>query len=144
MALAVGLAERREGEGAIHYNSQAALFGQSVKEMAKMLELVGGGAENIVYGAGDLYVTIYGGRTRQIGILLGRGLTFRQALDILKDDTLESFVIATNAANALRKMIEQGKAAKEDFPLLFHIDGIINKGAEVDIPWKAFETETVK
>ena len=144
VALAVGLAERREGEGAIHYNSQAALFGQSVREMGKMLELVGGGAENIVWGAGDLYVTIYGGRTRQIGILLGRGLSFAEALDVLKDDTLESFVVATNAVRALRKMIAQGKAKEADFPLLLHIDALINKGAEVDIPWKAFETETVK
>jgi glycerol-3-phosphate dehydrogenase (NAD(P)+) len=36
VSLAVGLAEKRDGEiGAVHYNSQAALFGQSVKEMTK-------------------------------------------------------------------------------------------------------------
>ena len=33
VSLAVGLAEKRDGEiGAVHYNSQAALFGQGVKE----------------------------------------------------------------------------------------------------------------
>ena len=64
VALAIGLAERREGEGKLHYNSQAALFGQSVKEMRRLLRHDGAGDDNIVFGAGDLYVTIYGGRTR--------------------------------------------------------------------------------
>lgn len=33
-------------------------FGQSIKEMKYILNLIGGGEENIIYGAGDLYVTI--------------------------------------------------------------------------------------
>jgi len=141
---AVGIAERRGGEGAIHYNSQAALFGQSLREMSKMLEICGGGAENMVWGAGDLYVTIYGGRTRRIGILLGRGLSTREALEMMGGDTLESLVIAGNAANALRKMIELGKASESDFPLLLQIDALINRGAGADIPWKAFVTESAR
>ena len=35
--------------------------------------------ENMVVGYGDLYVTVYGGRTRLIGILLGRGLDIDEA-----------------------------------------------------------------
>lgn len=59
VSLAVGLAEKRDGKiGSQHYNSQAALFGQSVKEMTKLLELIGGKPENIIHRAGDLYVTI--------------------------------------------------------------------------------------
>ena len=69
VSLAVGLALGPDGSGKEHYNSQAALFGQSVKEMKQLLTLVGGGEENIIYGAGDLYVTIFGGRTRKIGTL---------------------------------------------------------------------------
>ena len=42
-----------------------------------------GGPENIIHGAGDLYVTVFGGRTRKIGTLLGRGLTFDQAMEEL-------------------------------------------------------------
>ena len=43
VSLAVGLAEKRDGKiGSQHYNSQAALFGQSVKEMTRLLELFGG------------------------------------------------------------------------------------------------------
>ncbi len=141
VSLAVGIAEAREGIGVQHYNSQAALFGQSVKEMKHLLELVGGGEENIIYGAGDLYVTIFGGRTRKIGTLLGRGMSFEDAMKELEGVTLESIVIATRTANAVRKLAENGRVQLEDFPLLMHVDALINKGESVNIPWKSFETE---
>lgn len=142
VTLAVGLSEKREGAGVLHYNSQAALFGQSVAEMRKLLALCGGGDDNIVYGAGDLYVTVFGGRTRKIGTLLGRGLSFEEAMRELDGVTLESIVIATRTARAVRRRISLGRARAEDFPLLLHVDEIINHGSAVDIPWSAFETET--
>ena len=142
VSLAVGMSEAREGrEGVMHYNSQAALFGQSVKEMRRFLRLVGAKDENIVYGAGDLYVTIYGGRTRMIGTLLGRGMAFEDARAALKGVTLESLVIAGRAARAIREKIALGQAKAEDFPLLLHVDDIVSNGAKVDIPWLAFEED---
>lgn len=142
VALAVGLSEKREGAaGREHYNSQAALFGQAVREMRKLLCLAGGGDDAIVWGAGDLYVTVFGGRTRRIGVLLGRGLTFEEAMKELEGVTLESVVIARRTAEALRARIRSGAARAEDFPLLLHIDDIISNGARVDIPWEKFETE---
>ena len=139
VSLAVGLAEKRDGKaGAVHYNSQAALFGQSVKEMTSLLSLIGGGPENIVYGAGDLYVTIFGGRTRKIGTLLGKGLTFDEAMKELEGVTLESIVIATRTARAVRKLAARGIVDADEYPLLMHVDEIINHGVEVDIPWKKF------
>ena len=141
ISLAIGLAERREGVGRQHYNSQAALFGQSVKEMRRLLEHYGAGADNIVFGAGDLYVTVFGGRTRLIGTLLGRGLSFEQAMGELRGVTLESVVIATRAAAAVRRKIALGQLRGEDFPLLLHCDDIINRGCEVNIPWRAFEED---
>lgn len=144
VSLAIGLSERLEGVGGKeHYNSQAALFGQSVREMRRLLKLTGGIDDNIVLGAGDLYVTVFGGRTRKIGTLLGRGLSFEAAMQELSGVTLESIVIATRTARAVRALIERGKAQKEDFPLLMHIDDIINHGAQVAVPWNAFETETI-
>ncbi len=139
VTLAVGLAEKRDGKiGAVHYNSQAALFGQSIKEMIQLLELINGGPENIVHGGGDLFVTVFGGRTRKIGTLLGRGLTFQEAMDELAGVTLESIVIATRTARAVRKLAERGVVSLDDYPLLMHVDAIINEGAEVNIPWKKF------
>jgi glycerol-3-phosphate dehydrogenase (NAD(P)+) len=141
VTLAVGLSERSDGKQ--HYNSQAALFGQSVREMRRLLALFGGHDDNIVYGAGDLYVTIFGGRSRRIGTLLGMGVSFEDAMKELAGVTLESVVIAGRTARAVRALIAAGKAKAEDYPLLLHIDDIITNGAGVDIPWEAFETETV-
>lgn len=142
VTLAVGMAEKRDGKiGAQHYNSQAALFGQSVKEMGKLLEIIGGKPENLIHGVGDLYVTVFGGRTRKIGTLLGRGLSFEEAMNELKGVTLESIVITTRTARAAKKLAERNVIALEDFPLLMHIDTLINEGAEVNIPWDAFTWE---
>jgi len=136
VCLSVGLAEARDGK--LHYNSQAALFGQSVREMRRLLAICGGDDENIVHGAGDLYVTIFGGRTRKIGALLGRGLPFDEALEQLSGVTLESHVIAQRTGRALWRLIERKRASAADFPLLLHIDDIISRGATVNIPWEKF------
>lgn len=142
VSLAVGLAERKEGIGGKqHYNSQAAIFGQSVKEMRRILKHLGVNDDNIIFGAGDLYVTIYGGRTRMIGTLLGRGMKFEEAKAALNGVTLESLVIATRAAAAIRRKIELGELQAKDFPLLLHCDDIINNGVEVNIPWQQFEED---
>jgi len=142
VTLAIGLSERLEGIGGTqHYNSQAALFGQSVREMRRLIAHVGGHDDNIVYGTGDLYVTIFGGRTRLIGTLLGRGYTMEQAMKELNGITLESLVIATRAARAVRRLIERGAVQAQDYPLLTHIDRVINFCEPVNIPWSAFETE---
>lgn len=141
VTLAVGMAEKRDGK--LHYNSQAALFAQSVREMRRLLRLVGGGEDNIVFGAGDLYVTVFGGRTRLIGTLLGKGLCFEEAMRELEGVTLESIVIATRTAKAVRALIARGEADARDYPLLLHVDEIINRGAAVEIPWTKFEVDAL-
>ena len=136
VTLALGLS-LREGE-IIHYNSQAALFGQSIREMRKLLTLYGYNEGNIDFAAGDLYVTVFGGRTRKIGTLLGLGQNLETALNELSGITLESVVIAERTSKAILTCIKDGKASKKDFPLLLHIYDIITKEAPVDIPWKDF------
>ena len=139
VTLAVGLAEARDGK--LHYNSQAALFGQSVREMRRLLAICGGGDDLIYLGAGDLYVTVFGGRTRLIGTLLGKGMSFDDAMKTLSGVTLESIVIASRTAEAVRALAQKGKVNLSDFPLLMHIDELINRGEKVNIPWNAFESE---
>lgn len=139
VCIAVGRSEMQNADGHLNYNSQAALFGQGVREMMALLEIYGGGEENIVYGAGDMYVTIFGGRTRKIGILLGKGMSLQEATKELQGVTLESVVIATRTALAVRKMIEEGTASEKDFPLMLYLDDIINRGQKREIPWDAFE-----
>jgi len=136
VALALGLS-LKEGE-VIHYNSQAALFGQSVNEMMRLISLYGYGQENLVFGVGDLYVTIFGGRTRKIGTLLGMGHDYDYALNQLSGITLESGVIAARTGEAVKTLIQNQKVDEKDFPLLLHVYDIITNNAKVCIPWKSF------
>lgn len=139
VTMAIGMAEKADGNGCVeHYNAEAALFGQSVKEMGKLLALLGGGPENLAYGIGDLYVTVFGGRTRLLGTLLGRGLSFTTAMGKLDGITLESVVIARRIMQALKARADAGKADLRDYPLLAHVAAVIEEGAQVDIPWEAF------
>jgi len=137
VTLAVGMSEAKGLPQ--QYNSQAALFGQGVAEMRQLLALFGGGDENIVWGAGDLYVTVFGGRTRQLGTLLGEGLAFEDAITQLAGVTLESVVIASRVAKALREKVQLRVAQADQFPLLLHVDEIINSKVKVDVPWNDFE-----
>jgi glycerol-3-phosphate dehydrogenase (NAD(P)+) len=136
IALAIGLS-LKDGD-ILHYNSQAALFGQSIREMRRLLALFGYGEGNIDYAAGDMYVTVFGGRTRKIGTLLGLGYSLEHALNELSGITLEAVVIAQRTSKAILTCIRKGRAVKEDYPLLLHICDIITKDAPVNIPWKAF------
>jgi len=87
---------------------------------------------------GDLYVTVYGGRTRLVGILLGKGLDIDKAKAQLNGVTLESLVVAERVARAVKKNIADGILCAEDFPLLLHIDEIISEKKPVNIPWESF------
>ena len=144
VALTIGLNQKEFGlDSELHFNSQAAVFYQSLREMAKLLEFQGAGTlDNLAVGIGDLYVTVYGGRTRLIGILLGRGLNIAEAKAELNGVTLESLVVAERVARAVHKSAQLGKLNLADFPLLLHIDEILTQGREVEIPWNAFRFES--
>ena len=145
ITLTIGLNQKEFGlDSELHYNSQAAVFGQAVREMDKLLTLQGADHfNNRVIGYGDLYVTVYGGRTRLVGILLGRGLTIKEAKEELNGVTLESLVVAERVARAIKVKAEKGLVNKADFPLLMHIDEILTQNKEVNIPWEAFTFEQV-
>lgn len=134
VSLAIGLAEARDGEGCIlQYNPQAALFGQAIKEMRKLIAYCGGSPEILPFGAGDLYVTIFGGRTRRIGTLLGRGIPYASAREMLAGVTLESVAIA----GVVGKAIDSTADGFTAYPLLHLVYDLIN-GREREIPWDAF------
>jgi len=143
IALTIGENQKKFGlESELHFNSQAAVFGQAMREMAKLLEMQGAGTlDNLCVGAGDLYVTVYGGRTRLVGILLGRGMDIDAAKAELNGVTLESLVVAVRVARAVRVLAAEGKADLADYPLLMHVDDILTNHAPVDIPWEKFTYE---
>lgn len=138
-ALAIGMAEALKGDGVSHNNSEAALFQQSVKEMMELLNLVGGRPENIMFGAGDLNVTVAAGRSRTVGLLLGKGHTIEEVQESLQGQTLEAVVIATRTASAVKALSERGKLDLKEFPLLMHVNALLNEGAKLNIPWKEFQ-----
>ena len=143
VALTIGVNQRKFGlESELHFNSQAAIFGQSVKEMARLLAYQGAESlENLAVGLGDLYVTVYGGRTRLIGILLGRGMNIDEARAELHGVTLESLVVAERVARAIKRASERGALQLHDFPLLLHVDEILTEQKTVNIPWEDFTFE---
>lgn len=141
VGLAVGMMEAAGADGLANlYNPQAALFGQSCYEMTRLVRLMGGDPANLTWlpGPGDLYVTVFGGRTVRLGKLLGQGIPFSEARRILAGVTLESVEITTRVARALPKLAARGLVDLADFPLLLHLDRILNQGEPVNIPWQAF------
>lgn len=141
VGLAVGMMEQAGPDGlAGMYNPQAALFAQSCLEMRRMLALLDCDPAEIDWlpGAGDLYVTVFGGRTVRLGKLLGQGDTFIEARRKMAGETLESVEIITRIGRALPKLESRGRARTRDFPLILHLDEIINQGKTVNIPWDRF------
>ncbi|MBE6355581.1 MAG: glycerol-3-phosphate dehydrogenase [Lentisphaerae bacterium] len=138
IALTIGENFKRCGKEELHFNSQAAVFLQASREMDSLIAHLGGGKESFFVGIGDLYVTVYGGRTRKVGILLGEGFTIDESLEKLQGVTLESLVVAARVAKALKIQAQQGRIDLADYPLLLHVDEIISERKAVNIPWQKF------
>ena len=138
-ALAIGIKEKLGDDGIDHNNMKAALFQESVKEMLDLLRLVGGGEDMIMFAAGDLDVTVSAGRSRTVGLLLGKGYSIEETLAQLKGQTLEAVVIATRTARAVKALAKRGKVREDDFPLLMHVNELLNEGKSLDISWKKFQ-----
>ena len=139
VAMTIGLVNRHHGPDAgLHYNSQAAAFYQAVKEMRYLLEMQGASRDCENIGIGDLYVTVYGGRTRKIGILLGEGKSYEEALQILAGVTLESLVVSRRVWAAMVRKAELGKADLSLYPMLRHAAEVLDNGKDAELPWEAF------
>ena len=144
VAMTVGLVNREHGPSAgLHYNSQAGAFYQAVREMKKLMRIQGGSEECESIGIGDLYVTVYGGRTRKIGILLGEGKSYDEAMEMLSGVTLESVVVSRRVARAVMRLSADGKADLRDFPLLVHASKVLDEGADATLPWDSFTFENL-
>lgn len=139
VAMTIGLCERANGENCgLHYNSQAGAFYQAQREMKKLLKIQGASEDCESIGIGDLYVTVYGGRTRLIGILLGQGLSYEDALKKLNGVTLESLVVSRRVAKAIQIKAKNGEIDIKDFPLIMHVNDVIENGKDAELPWEDF------
>ncbi len=145
--LAVGLAAGAlirvggvDEAGAGMHNLAAALFGASAAEMAKVVALMGGDPNKVVGlpGVGDEYVTCVGGRTIRLGTLLGRGLTYTQAVQEMAGETLEGAYVVRQLAAAIPVWEARGRLGLQELPLLRLLCEVITKDAPVEIPFDRF------
>lgn len=144
VAMTIGLCEKENGiDCGLHYNSQAGAFYQAVREMRKLLRLQNATEDCENMGIGDLYVTVYGGRTRKIGILLGRGMDYDAAVQELSGVTLESLVVSRRVAKALKIKAEKGLVDLKDFPMLVHVSDVLDNGKNAEMPWNSFTFENL-
>lgn len=145
VAMTIGLVTRNLGaEAGLHYNSQAGAFYEAAREMQKLLKMQGAEEDSIILGIGDLYVTVYGGRTRKLGILLGEGKTYEEALKILAGVTLESTVISRRVFKAIFKKAELGLLDINEFPLIVHIANVMENQKDAELPWDDFRFNHTK
>lgn len=123
--------------GAQMHNLAAALFGASAREMARIVTLMGGSAENVAWlpGVGDEYVTCAGGRTVRLGRLLGAGLIYTQAVLELAGETLEGAYVIQQLARALPVWEARGAIGPDELPLLRMLCRVIVDEAPVEIPF---------
>jgi glycerol-3-phosphate dehydrogenase (NAD(P)+) len=144
VGLAGGLLERAGGvddAGAAMHNLAAALFGVSAREMTRIVTLMGGGADKVVGlpGVGDQYVTCVGGRTIRLGRLLGRGLTYGEAVVEMAGETLEGAYIVQQLAQALPVWEAQGRIAADELPLMRLLIRVITQDARLQLELVPFD-----
>jgi len=143
VALAYGALEKSGGAdaaGAHMHNLAAALFGQACTEMARLLE-VAGATRAFAFGlpgAGDLFVTCVGGRTIRLGTLLGKGHSMRDARARLAGLTLEGAEIIGSMAQAIPRLVAQGRLGAAELPLLRLLVDVVVHGRPADVLLEPF------
>jgi glycerol-3-phosphate dehydrogenase (NAD(P)+) len=143
VGLVAGLLEREGGvdaAGAHMHNLAAAVFAQSCTEIERMLQLMGG-TRTFAYwlpGAGDLFVTVQGGRSMRLGKLMGQEHTYDEARALMEEETLEAAFIVQQIGKALPKLTAQGLVAPDDFPLMRALVDTVVHGQPIDLPLDAF------
>lgn len=93
LAIAIGFCDGiSEAKGKPMTNTKAALFSRGLIEMARLARALGGRQETILglAGAGDLFVTVLGGRNGRFGRLVGTGVPPAKAIEEM-GTTVEGF-----------------------------------------------------
>ncbi len=134
VSLAIGLYTKNDPALPEKYNAQAGLFYEATREMECIIELLGGKRNAVAFGAGDLYVTVFGGRTRRLGTILGSGINFEKAKEMLAGVTLESVAI-------IKLIGEYFGTDINKYPLMNHIYTLITENIVKDIPWSSMKYE---
>ena len=143
VGLAAGLLDQAGGPdeaGAYTHNPAAAIFAESAAEMTRLVSILGGHPDNVASlpGVGDHYVTCAGGRSMRLGRLLGKGLTYKQAVEEMKEETLESAWVVAQIAKALPRLEERGLLGRDELPLMRLLCRVVASGEKAVVPFDEF------
>ena len=122
------------------HNLAAAVFGQGVSEIARVLRAFGQ-AERFAAslpGAGDYYVTCAGGRNMRLGRLMGSGMTLNRARDEMQGITIESLSIIGAMAGALPKLYQRSILDRRHLPLMEYLIRTVQTGTAEPFPLDTF------
>ncbi|RLE66167.1 MAG: glycerol-3-phosphate dehydrogenase [Thermoprotei archaeon] len=124
-----GFAKKRNGLEM--NNAKSAFFAQAIKEMAYIVEQMGGKRETVygLSGIGDLLVTTRGGRNGMFGMFIGMGFPVDKALKEMEErgvGVVEGYV----TAEMMYKFIN-GKVDKSRLPLFYSAYEVLFKGLQV-------------
>ena len=100
-------------------NTSSGLFQKSIIEMKYLVKYFKGDVATVLglYGVGDLYVSVAGGRNSKMGDYLGKGFTFLYATKkFMPKDTVEGEQLAREIAPYILKKIN-----KKNIPLMHHL-----------------------
>ena len=147
MAVAFGTGQHlarggKPGSVAMH-NVEAAVFAQSIREMRRIVRLLGGDPDSAIGlpGVGDLDVTTNGGRTGRFGTLLGQGFGLREAIERMAGATLECIEVIEVMRQALQVLHARGELEPGALPLLEHMAAVVLDGEPVSLPFARFFAE---
>jgi glycerol-3-phosphate dehydrogenase (NAD(P)+) len=141
IGFAAGLHERAGGQpGSVAmHNYESAVFAQSVLEMQRLVQVIGGdpGSAAGLAGVGDLDVTCNGGRTGRFGKQLGLGLAMPDAVAAMQGATLECLEILDVMRSALPVLEARGAIGRSELPLLRQLIDVV-QGAPIAMPFTQF------
>lgn len=125
LAIAIGMCDGiAEAKGGPMINTKAALFSRGLVEMSRLARAMGGREHTVLglAGAGDLFVTVSGGRNGRFGRLVGLGAEPAKAIEEM-GTTVEGY---ENANEAVALAGRHGL----DLPVVEMVYSVLHKGAD--------------
>lgn len=132
LAIAIGMCDGiAEAKGRPMTNTKAALFSRGLIEMGRLAVAMGGREQTVLglAGAGDLFVTVLGGRNGRFGRLVGTGLAPDEAFATM-GTTVEGF---DNTKEAVLLADRHGL----DLPVVRMVSSVLHGGIDPEKAIKA-------
>lgn len=119
-----------------YFNTSSGLFEQSLKEMKYITQKFKGKIDTAqgLAGAGDLYVSVLGGRNAKLGFYLGKGYLYKSIIKKqMRNVTVEGAELIKSSGTKILSIVGQKK-----LPLLKCLLKAIKGNRMLKIDWKQF------